>query len=207
MNCRQTQQAILDASARLPEEAAAHLQTCAECRAFAATFQHAMTGGIGKTPPPSLDRCVRDRVRPLLAARSRPSLPPPSPIRRSAASRWFAAAAALAMLFALPALLRHFRSTTTGMQTAGTPWSIPQHHQTTVAVTWEAANRDLETMSREMELAQEQVKDIGKLQSSSDAGEFTAIPGAAMGIGRLDDALLELECDLYFELRELKSDG
>jgi hypothetical protein len=190
--------AILQADGTLPDSVTAHIETCTECRNFAETVRVTMATGHGHAPSRELDKRVLTDAHTELArraaARPRMLLMP--------ILRWTAAAALLAVVFAVSMLLRDPAEEPSSATVAQNPQQPPAE-----TMTWKTADLDLAVIEQEVDAALAQLRDIGEPRLPRAGASVPDTPAQAVGINGLDNALFELECDVYFELQEIASDG
>jgi hypothetical protein len=205
MNCRDVQLAILEQSAAtLSKDAAAHLEVCAECRAFADLYRQTVENRAPTLPSAELDRQILTAARPLLAARRKQAS---GPLRFRS---WFfrvAAAALVALAFAGTVLLRRAPEHLARQQAGTTARPASTAPGQPAVITWDDLNRDLEQLSREIDSTLADMAADATPTAGKDSVKTAAGGQGASGLDQLDEGLFELECDLYFELRNLQSDG
>lgn len=198
MKCQRTQMEILRAEGNLPDKAAEHIEQCPQCRQFANLLRSIMSVEDTRGPSPELDARVLAAARTQLAREPRAAARP----ILTMTVRWAAAAALVALVFTISLHLsrpgeRHLSQ------------ALPEETQepATRPITWDTADMDLTVIEHELDAALAQFRAVAEPRTGGTEQYPVGTPPRAVSISGLDNALFELECDVYFEMQEIVSDG
>ena len=198
MQCRKAEMAIVEnRGTPLPPDVQKHIRTCKDCKAFARSHRLLMQEDGNREPSSDLDEKVLEQAGRFMSdraarTRARPILVIPA---------WLAAAAALAIVLAISAIMRY------ADRTKPIAHRKPHTEETAKPVTWQAADLDLAVIEQELDLMLDQLDAVGEPYSIGNPLQDRQAASVSAKAGGFDQALLELECDVYFEMQQLASDG
>ena len=207
MNCKQVQYQILEhGPGALGPEVRRHLETCNDCRIFLDVFQAVVTGRsqAEDSPPEAVDAAIlraahapaRRRGRVTEFPKTAFSFPP-----------WLRSAAAAAAVLLWGAFLWLGNHPENGRSPA---LQHPALGSATPDAVWKASkvDEDLTTLETRLASMNSAANNPGAAPAAAaSAGDARNTPMDSEGNHSIDEALLKLDADLYFEKTELQNEN